>query len=168
MRYWERGGIRGAVRWGSLGGSPEWASSTMSLWCIASGENPKTQFSACNTCAEEGATAEEEGSFVRGARKAQRGEGVGGAVAGGGWCEEDNHERSKCKECGGSSICEHNRQRNEHDLLCSQTPEPHALLAPQTTRQANNRVRSRCTTGYRASAGIAGCRWRFGGLVLAS
>ena len=33
---------------------------------------------------------------------------------GGKWqymCEHDR-QRSKCKECGGSSICEHGRQRN--------------------------------------------------------
>jgi len=52
------------------------------------------------------------------ARKAQRGEGVGGAGGGGGAVKKGggkcphNRQRSKCKECGGASICEHNRQRS--------------------------------------------------------
>ncbi len=53
------------------------------------------------------------------AGKAQRGEGVGGAGAGGGAVKKGggkcphNRQRSHCKECGGVGICEHNRQRHK-------------------------------------------------------
>jgi hypothetical protein len=58
-------------------------------------------------------------SFVRGAAKAQRGEGVGRAGAGGGAVKKGGakcphiRQRSKCKQCGGASICEHKHGRSE-------------------------------------------------------
>jgi hypothetical protein len=53
------------------------------------------------------------------AGKAQRGEEVGGAGAGGGAVKKarakcpHNRQRSQCKECGGAGICEHNRERSK-------------------------------------------------------
>jgi hypothetical protein len=54
-----------------------------------------------------------------GTGKAQRGEGVAGAVEGEGAVKKGrakcphNREKSKCTNCGGASICEHNRRRSE-------------------------------------------------------
>jgi hypothetical protein len=53
------------------------------------------------------------------AGNAQRGEGVGGAGAGGGTVKKGaakcphNRRKSRCKECGGAGICEHSRIRRQ-------------------------------------------------------
>ena len=55
--------------------------------------------------------------------KAHRGEGVGGAGAGGGAVKKGgakwphNRQRSVCKECGGVSIYEYNRQRSGWEVV---------------------------------------------------
>jgi len=50
---------------------------------------------------------------------------------GGSICEHDR-ERSKCKDCGGSQICEHNKQRSQ----CKECGGSHIC--------EHNRIRSRC------------------------
>jgi hypothetical protein len=79
------------------------------------------------------------------AGKVQRGEGVGGAGAGGGAVKKrgakcpHNRQRSRCKDCGGASICEHNRRRSG----CKQCGGASIC--------EHNRIRSLCKECGRAS-----------------
>ncbi len=105
----------------------------MPLCSVSSGENPKTQFSACVGRECEG-RGQEEAAVKKGTAK-----------------------EASARNAAGRASASATAQETSRTVVLA-TPEPHALLAPETTRQANNRVRSKCTTAYRESAGIAGCR----------
>jgi hypothetical protein len=81
------------------------------------------------------------------ARKQKRGEEVGGEGAGGGSVKNKraiakcphNRERSKCKQCGGSGICEHNADNAVQEMRrCSKLPAEPSKELVQAMRRAEH------------------------------